>query len=153
MRLGKVVLTLGLGAAGVVLVGCGSDQADGLASSSDAYDAIAGLGVDCADPLIGGGANLPYTSVSCVGLQIDWMDDADGYADLVRADCEATPADARGRLADMPLVVGDRWVLRGTDPDRPGSWPRAVTPGAAATELSGSASTMADYCRSVGAWS
>lgn len=150
-------------AAGLCLVlgGCASSSsadpaasgpASGLTSSRDAYDAIGRLGVDCSSPQIGDQAGLPYTSVSCVGLRIDWMDDADGYRDLVVADCAATPADQRPALSGAPLVVGERWVLRGADPTQPGAWPRAVTPQDAAADLGGTVTNEADYCRASGAW-
>jgi hypothetical protein len=124
----------------------------GLTSSRAAYDAIGRLRVDCSSPVIGDQAGLPYTSVSCVGLRIDWMDDVDGYRDLVAADCAATPADQRPALSRSPLVVGDRWVLRGADPTQPGAWPRAVNPQDAADDLGGTVTDAADYCRASGAW-
>ncbi len=153
MRVGRMSLAAGVGIACLLLASCGSDGPSGLAGSGDAYEAIAKLGVNCSEPVIATQSQLPYTSVTCVGLRIEWMDDEDGYAALVRADCDATPTDARPAMSAVPLVVGDRWVLRGADSDEPGTWPRAVSPGDAADALGGTVTNAADYCRTVGAWS
>ena len=142
----RAAVVAGLGVACLTLAACGSDEGAGLASSRDAFDGIGRLGVDCSEPVIGDQDSLPYTSVSCVGLRIDWIDDADAYRDLVVADCDATPADRRPVLAQTPLVVGESWVLRGADPLQSGSWPRRVTPEQAASDLHGSVTTAADYC-------
>lgn len=136
----------------LLLTGCGSSDADGPGGSRDAYDAIGTLGVDCSTAVIGDQSGLPYTSIGCVGLQIDWLDDEDDYEALVRADCDATPAPDRTGLEQTVLVVGPRWVLRGTDPTGHGSWPRQVSPQDAAQALGGTVTSAAAYCRQVGAW-
>lgn len=145
-----VASTVGLVLAGVVfislgLAGCATPRPNGLGSARDAYDAISRLGLDCAEPVIGDAADLPYTSISCGGLRIDWLDDPEGYADLVRQDCAATPVD-RPQPAAVPLVVGERWVLRGIDPAHPGSWPRGISPQEAADRLGGAVTDTAAYC-------
>ena len=102
---------------------------------------------------------VPFTRVTCEGVQLEFFDSAaaDRYDDFLTADCAAVPADQRSALADVEVVRGPTWVLRGTV-DASGAWPETlvgaegVTPDAAADALGGQRATVAQACEDLGAW-
>ena len=131
--------------------GCSSADSGRPDGARTAVDALTRLGVDCSDPVVSDPAGLPYTGIACAGVQVDWLDDPEGYRVLVREDCGATPPrdEAAGGAAPDPsvLVVGPTFVVRGTDPASVGGWPRGVEPQEIADAMGGRAMTAAEHCR------
>ena len=139
-------------AAALLLAGCGSSSAAGIEDSRQAYEALQALGVPCAAPEIGDSSGLPYTRIGCTGLQIEWIGDVDRYDDLWRSDCAAVLAADRASMADIVLVKGPRWVVRGNGAEDINAWPKEPPPEQVADKLDGEVLTAAAFCQRVGAW-
>ncbi len=132
--------------------GLAEPAATGLGSSRAALDALTSLGIDCADFSVEEVTAVPFTQIRCPGLGIDWFADATAYEAAVAADCLAVPPDRRAGLADIVIVVGPDFVLRGNGEGDVNAWPVVLDPSAAAAHLSGRRQSAADYCTSLGAW-
>jgi hypothetical protein len=155
-RVGAVVRSgavVAVGLLATLLAGCSSGSSAGsIDGAQQALDALTSLGVECEVPEVTQAKGIPFTRIACPGLQVEWVDDEDDYTALRRSDCAAVPADRRAGMADITLVVGDRWLIRGNGSVDVDAWPSGISPEQAAQELGGEVVTAADYCARLGAW-
>lgn len=135
-----------------LLSGCSSASADGGDHSRQAYDALRALGADCTEPRVLRGEGLPYLRLVCDGLQIEWIDDREGYEQLWRDDCVLVPPERRASMEAIAMLRGSTWIVRGNGEDDVNAWPSTLTPQQAVQTLGGQVQTAGDYCRTLGAW-
>jgi len=149
----RSVTVVAAGLLATMLAGCSSGSSAGsIDGAQQALDALTSLGVECELPEVTQTTGVPFTRIACPGLQVEWVDDEDDYTALRRSDCAAVPADRRAGMADIALVVGDRWLIRGNGDVDVDTWPADISPEQAAQELGGEVVTAAEYCRRLGAW-
>jgi hypothetical protein len=139
--------------AALTLASCASDDAGpGLGSSRAALDALRSLGESCPDYDVTEVAAVPYTTIRCGRLQMDWFADAKAYDAAWLADCAAVTSDGRASMADIVIVTGPDWVARGNGDQDMNAWPATVSAEEAAATLGGTRQTAADRCKTLGAW-
>ena len=154
---GRRVAVVAAGLLATALAGCSSGSSGaaegGIDGARQALEALTSLGAECDQYEVTQTPGVPLTRIACVGLQIEWVDDEDDYLALWRSDCAAVPLDRRAGMAEIDLVVGDRWLIRGNGSVDVEAWPSDITPDLAAAELGGEVVTAAEYCTRLGAWS